>query len=1204
MQFVGCVVFVVAIFAVIAFVMAMRASDRASQAVSEVAELRRRIEWMSKTYARAATPEAHETVPSAPVAEERRPTEEAEEHRTTQETAPEPAPVITVPRPEPQLAPIAAFVPEPPPPPEPQIQPMAASVSVPQPEPIALPPTPHPLPPTPHPSKPFDWESLIGVKLFSWIAGITLVLAALFFLNYTVEHGWLSPPVRATLGMVTGIVLLLACELRVARDYTFTANAMDGAGIAILYATLFAIHALWHLWPVTAVFALMLVVTAVAVYLSIRRDSVFIALLGLVGGFATPALLSTGENKPVALFSYLLLLNIGLLWVAIQRRWPLLTALSVVFTVIYEWGWISKFLTVSQLPLAVSIFILLAAAAGAALFLRRRADKAQQTFDFAAISASGLPLLFAIYVAAVSSYGVQYNVLFTFLLFISTGLSVIAIFRGPVWLHLLGGATIALVLVVWKVSSYTPAAWPGILAWIAAFVVVQLVLSHFTSMPRYVIAPLFLVLFATLAVMPIPASAPMMLFGALFVVVALIAAYAIWHEAGPVYAIAAFLAIVTEGVWSADNVTPARLTTALTIYAVFALLFLAVPIIARRLGRNVVSRWTMLLLVLGSIGILLFLTTGPVAQYGLWALAILLAIINAGAIAEAKSSQHPILAASAVLFSWIVITVWCANAMHPANLVAALTVISGFALLAVAGGVLISRSEDGDGTTTYLGLIGHLFLLAIAAQPALAFPPWPLFAALFVLDLAIGAAALYLRRTALMTAAMAASQVVLIMWATEAKAAPWPMVAFGAAISVCAMALVWFRIDRRFHVAAIVALFAGDIVVIIAGSVSTIPLFALLLESHIAIGIAILAVAWVIEGHDIVVAAVLLFALATAVFRPATPAQQLSFSGAIYALFVAYPLLLGARAKQFAQPYLAAVMAGIPFFVYARMAIKDAGYGYAIGLLPLFQAALMLLLVWRLLRIEPPGERLLSRLALTAAAALAFITVAIPLQLEKQWITIGWALEGAALVWLFRRIRHRGLLAWSGALLAAAFVRLTANPAVFSYHPASHSPIVNWYLYTYLVSAAAFFTAVYLLPDEESLRYKMPRAIANACGTILLFFLVNIEIADFYSAGPTLTFNFFSSSLAQDLTYTIGWALFAVSMLVAGLLLHSRAARVAAIILLLVTVLKCFLHDLARLGGLYRVGSLLGLTISLLLVGVLLQRFVIRKASPPTETAA
>ena len=527
--------------------------------------------------------------------------------------------------------------------------------------------------------------------------------------------------------------------------------------------------------------------------------------------------------------------------------------------------------------------------------------------------------------------------------------------------------------------------------------------------------------------------------------------------------------------------------------------------------------------------------------------------------------------------------------------------IGGFALLAVAGGVRMGQDADGDASTTYLGIIGHLFLLAVAAQPALAFPPWPFLAVLFVLDLAIGLAALYLRRAALMTAAMAASQIVLMAWAASAKSLPWPVVAFVSAIAVCAMALVWFRIDRRFTAAAIVALVGGDAVVIIAGGLSSTPLFASLLASHVVIGIAMLAVAWLTEEHDIAVFSVVMLALATFLSRPATPAQQLGFAGAIYALFIAYPLLLGTRAKRFVQPYLAAVLAGIPFFIQARMAIERAGYANAIGLLPVLQAALMLLLVWRLLRIEPAGERLLSRLALASAAALAFITVAIPLQLDKQWITIGWALEGAALVWLFRRIPHRGLLAWSAALLAAAFVRLAVNPAVLSYHPASHTAIVNWYLYTYLVSAAAFFAAVWFLSDAEAQRYKMARPVASACGTILLFFLVNIEIADFYSTGPTLTFNFFSSSLAQDLTYTIGWAVFAVGMLVAGLVLRIRGARVAAIILLLVTVLKCFLHDLARLGGLYRVGSLLGLTISLLLVGVLLQKFVIRKTRPPAE---
>jgi uncharacterized membrane protein len=65
--------------------------------------------------------------------------------------------------------------------------------------------------------------------------------------------------------------------------------------------------------------------------------------------------------------------------------------------------------------------------------------------------------------------------------------------------------------------------------------------------------------------------------------------------------------------------------------------------------------------------------------------------------------------------------------------------------------------------------------------------------------------------------------------------------------------------------------------------------------------------------------------------------------------------------------------------------------------------------------------------------------------------------------------------------------------------------------------------------------------------------------------------------------------------LIAGIVSGSRGARVSALGLLLVTILKCFLHDLARLGGLYRVASLLGLAISLVLVGVLLQRFVMMK---------
>src|SRR5438270_13693748 len=288
-----------------------------------------------------------------------------------------------------------------------------------------------------------------------------------------------------------------------------------------------------------------------------------------------------------------------------------------------------------------------------------------------------------------------------------------------------------------------------------------------------------------------------------------------------------------------------------------------------------------------TICLLSFLTICDTAPHALWILAILLAIINIGAVAQSKPWQRAILAASAIILSWIVITVWCSTSLNVASLIEALIVIGGFALLAVGGGVFIARGEHHDTTTTYLGLIGHLFLFAVAVQPQLAFPPWPLFAVMFVLDIAIGIAAIYLRRATLMTAAMAASQLVLMAWAADAKAMPWPLTAFVAAIAVCTIALVWLRIDRRFSVAAIVALALGDVVLIIAGGVSTTPLFGSLLASHLIIGIAMLAVAWVTEQHDLAILTVALLALGTALSRTTTPAQQLIFAGAVYAIFIA-----------------------------------------------------------------------------------------------------------------------------------------------------------------------------------------------------------------------------------------------------------------------------------------------------------------------------
>jgi hypothetical protein len=1164
----GCGILLVALIALAALIVAFEARRRAAAANKEIARLHVTLDVLSRRLSDLIEPPRPAAPPPPP-------------------PAPQPAVVAT---PPPPPAPPPAVVATPPPPPAP---PPPAPARV-----VATPPTPPPPPPRPTPApapaparKPFDWEALIGVKLFSWIGGIALVLAAIFFLSYSVQHGWIKPWLRASVGLATGTVLIAVCEMRMARGYKLTADALDGAGIAILYATLFASHALWHLASAAVIFGAMLVVTAVAVALSIRRDSVFIALLGLLGGFATPALLSTGENKPIALFTYLLLLNIGLAWVAMTKRWPVLTVLTIVLTIAYEWLWLAKFLTVSQLPLAATIFATFGLAAAATLFFARRDDPSQPRFDVAAVAGATMPFLFAVFGAAVPAYGARYTVLFTFLLLVTAALSVIAAFRPPRWLHLAGGAMTVIVLAIWAAVSYVTNAWPAVVAWMAVFAIVQLAASHFSETPRVSLAPGVLLMFPILAWIEPRSASPWLLFGTLFVLLALVAAYALWHRAGVVYFAAALLALAAEGVWSAKYLEPPRLVSALILYAIFAIFFVGVPVVARRLGRELEPAVATPVVLLLSIALLFTLTLGPTAKLALWGMAVLLAIANAGVAVEARAKSNPVVIAVGALLSWVVIGSWLMNSLSAVNVVGALTVAAAFGLLSIGGTVWASSGGtprgDDFARSLFLTLFAYVFLVFIAAQPALSIPPWPIFAVLLVLDLAIGAAAIYLKRGGLMTAALVASQIVLGAWAAEVTGMPWPLVAFAAALAVGAIGLIWLRIDGRFVPGALSALFLGHVVAMIAGAA---PLTALG-ATHVLLLVAILVAT---PLQDVGVLAVVVTTFATALAPAHTPAEQFFFALPFYLIFAAWPFVLGARAKR--GPYIAAVLASGAFFVFARRAMLAADLGYAIGILPVAEAAVMMLLVWRLLRIEAKGARDLTRLAVVAGTALAFITVAIPLQLEKQWITIGWALEAAALIWLFRRIPHRGLLAWAGALLGAVFVRLAFNPEVFTYHPVSHTPIVNWYLYTYVVAAAAFFAAAKLLPESEATRLRYARPVLGSCGTVLLFYVVNIEIADFYSAGKALTFNFFSSSLAQDLTYTIGWALFAVAMLVAGIVMHSRGTRLAAIVLLLVTIFKCFLHDLGRLGGLYRVGSLLGLTISVVLVAVLLQRFVTRPA--------
>lgn len=1137
--------------------------------------------------------------------------------------------------------------PPPPPkpvPPSPPVEPPVAAIDVPplEPEPpvpdvtvgdildaarSALPPAaPARVGP---PKPPFDWENLVGVKLFSWIAGIALVIAAVSFLRYSIDHGWLSPPVRMAIGLLAGVALLVVCELKAARRYPITANALDGAGVAVLFATFFSAHVLWQLIPVVPTFLAMALVAATAVVLAIRRDSLFIALLGLVGGFATPFMLSSALDRPLSLFGYLVILNAGLAWVAYRRGWPVLTALSLAFTTIHQWVWVARFLSTSNVGVAMAVFLVFPVVAFAGLVLCRAHETAHhRQFQQTAVVAAVLPLLFAAYMAVVPEYGARFGLLFSFLFLVVAGLAAVAIWRGPERAHLVGAVSTVVVFALWMASSYA-GAWPGILAYLTLFLLFFLlvpVVADRAGRPlelsvehSVLTAPALLFLFPALIAVEPKCSAPLPVFGALFVLMAVVCAFAVARREGALYLVAAFFAVIAEAVWSVRYLNEETLLAGLAVYGVFALFYLGVPMVARRRGRPLEPVGGAAALLLVSLALLFFLALGTAAQAALWGLALLLVVLNAGLFFEGAAGRLPALSIAGTALSWLVLLAWWAKADVTTGLVPALVVVAGFAVFSVAGAAFLggranAATSAGAGVIdggVYLLLVGHAFLLFVASRPELAVPPWPLLGVLLVLDLAAGVASLVTRRAELFVSAIGASMVVLLVFQNTANHAPWPTVAVLAAMCVAALAVIWWPLARRrlgqdhpalaiFAAGASVSLLVAQGVAIAAAMTPGAPSFAMVMCCHLALVITLLAAACRQRLFVLAAVAVLptFIAVSCELANHVGWKQVLLFDVLAWAPFVLLPLLLGERALADRWPWVAPVLASVPAFFLARQAMIEGGLGNVIGVLPVVQAIVLAVVLIRLVKLEPLEDRDLGRLALVAAAVLGFITLAIPLQLEKQWITIGWALEGCALAWLYLRVRHRGLLACSAGLLTVVVIRLTLNPAVFTYHARSDVPIFNWYLYTYLVAAAACFAAAYLLRHEEELfgvAQLKPLRLLASYGTVLLFLLLNIEIADFFATGPNLTFRFSGASLAQDLSYTLGWAVFAIALLAAGVALASRAARITSIALLAVTVLKAFLHDLPSLGGLYRVASFALLALSLAVVAVALQKFVLKR---------
>ncbi len=193
------------------------------------------------------------------------------------------------------------------------------------------------------PKERLSFEQQFGARLPVWIGGVALALAGFFMVKYSIETGLLSPGVRVVLGLLFGGGLLFAAHwIRSKPGFangTRISQALSGAAIADLYVCIFAATSLYNLIPGALGFVGMAAVTATAVILSLRHGMP-IALLGLIGGFLTPAMVGSNEPNAPILFMYLYFVVAGILAVIRKQHWWIISIPTVIGAFIWVLIWI------------------------------------------------------------------------------------------------------------------------------------------------------------------------------------------------------------------------------------------------------------------------------------------------------------------------------------------------------------------------------------------------------------------------------------------------------------------------------------------------------------------------------------------------------------------------------------------------------------------------------------------------------------------------------------------------------------------------------------------------------------------------------------------------------------------------------------------------------------------------------------------------
>ena len=197
--------------------------------------------------------------------------------------------------------------------------------------------------PSDEPTPPPAWliaakEWLFGGNLVAKVGLLILFIGVSFLLKYAAARVTVLIEYRLA-GITLADIGLLIWGWRIRASRPGISLPVQGAALGILMLVTFGAFRIYHLIPGGMAFVLLFVLTAFTCILAVLQNAVWLAVFGIVGGFAAPILTSTGQGSHIALFSYYALLNAGIVAIALQRSWRMLNLLGFVFTFLIATTW-------------------------------------------------------------------------------------------------------------------------------------------------------------------------------------------------------------------------------------------------------------------------------------------------------------------------------------------------------------------------------------------------------------------------------------------------------------------------------------------------------------------------------------------------------------------------------------------------------------------------------------------------------------------------------------------------------------------------------------------------------------------------------------------------------------------------------------------------------------------------------------------------